>query len=296
MEERRLGKSVRLPPKVAIIVLAWNGKALTLSCLSSLAKLDYENTTIILVDNASTDGTVEAVRESFGESIRIIENIANLGFSRGNNVGIEAALKDGADYILLLNNDTIVDEKLATHLVDAMLRHPGVGIAGPKIYYHGAPDVIWSAGGEVSLWRRSATHRGIRERDLGQYDDTREVDYVTGCALMAARDVFARIGMLDPSFKAYFEDTDFCMRARHAGYRILYIPQGKVWHKISQSTGGQISFRKIALKLLSTFRFCRRYARPYHWLAIPFFFFLDVLRIIFLIAVGKIRNTGEATV
>ncbi|MBI4719877.1 MAG: glycosyltransferase family 2 protein [Chitinivibrionia bacterium] len=283
-----------MKPFVAIIVLSWNGKELTLACLDSLLGLAYENAKILLVDNASTDGTVEAVRKRFGGSVEIIRNAANLGFARGNNAGIEEALRRNADFILLLNNDTVVDAMLIDHLVGAMVRSPGIGIAGPKIYYFDPPDRIWFAGGEVFLWRGTAKHAGIRRRDRGQYDEERDVGYVTGCALMVRRAVVESIGMLDPSYRAYFEDTDFCMRAKRAGFGIRYVPHGKVWHKISRSTGGQIGFRKISLKLRSTIRFFGRYARPYHWLTIPFFFAADAVRIAALVLSGRIRDaSGE---
>jgi GT2 family glycosyltransferase len=279
-------------PRVVIIVLNWNGKELTLACIDSLMQSTYENASILLVDNASNDGTIEAVRDRFGEAVEIIRNDSNLGFARGNNVGIEAALRNDAEFIMLLNNDTVVDATLVTSLVDAMTRSPGVGIAGPKIYYFDPPDCIWFAGGEVFLWRGTARHTGIREKDHGQYDRERDVDYITGCAMMVRRAVVESIGTLDHAYTAYFEDTDFCMRARRAGYAIRFVPAGKVWHKISQSTGGQIGPRKISLKFRSSVRFFGRYARARHWLTIPFFFAADALRIAALVLTGRIRDTG----
>lgn len=279
-----------MKPSVAIIVLTWNGKELTLDCLDSLSRLTYENTALFLVDNASTDGTVQAVRERYGGTVTIIRNGENLGFSRGNNAGIAAALGAGHDMIMLLNNDTVVDPDLIAPLVDTMERSPGAGIVGPKIYYYTPPDHIWFAGGEVVLWRGVARHIGIREKDAGQYNEERDVDYITGCALLARREVFERIGMLDHTYRAYFEDTDFCMRARRAGYGIRYVPAGIVWHKVSQSTGGQLGSRKVALKLRSTIRFLSRYARPWHWVTIPFFFACDVVRILVMVAAGKIKD------
>jgi len=283
------------PPKVAVIVLTWNGKQLTLDCLASLTQVTWPNTEIIVVDNASTDGTVDAVTSAYGDHVKVITNTSNMGFARGNNVGIDFALKGGADYILLLNNDTVVDPEFVTHLFSAISASPDLGIAGPKIYYFTPSDTIWFAGGEVFLWRGGARHRGIREKDTGRYNDPCDVDYVTGCALMVKREVIERIGKLDPSYRAYFEDTDFCMRAKKAGYRSRYAPDGKVWHKISQSTGGQVSMQKIKTKLGSTLRFLRHHARPHHWLTIPFFFIADVIRILFMILFGKIRDTKEET-
>ena len=278
-------------PKVAVVVLTWNGKGLTMACLESLQAIEYANAFVIVVDNASTDGTVEAVRTAYGERVVILENPENLGFSRGNNVGIRRALDAGADFVLLLNNDTVVDPALVGRLVDAIASSGDIGIVGPKIYYASPPDRIWFAGGEVFLSRGVSRHIGIRQLDTGRYDAMRDVDYVTGCALMARREVFAAIGYLDPVFAAYYEDTDFCMRARRNGFRVVYVPDGKVWHKISSSTGGELGRAKISRKLRSSVIFYRRYASWYHWLTIPFFFAADVLRVAFLVAAGRIRNT-----
>jgi len=276
--------------RVSIIVLTWNGKLLTLDCLESLAALNYENVDIIVVDNASTDGTAEAIRDLYGGRIEIVVNEENLGFAGGNNIGIRRALEKDADFVLLLNNDTLVDPDLVGQLVAAVSSSKDIGIVGPKIYYASPRDQIWFAGGEINLARGTARHIGIRERDAGQYDRSRDVDYVTGCALMARRDVVNRVGFLDPSFKAYYEDADFCMRARREGYRVVYAPSGRVWHRISSSTGGQLSRAKILLKLRSTVIFFRRYASLRHWVTIPFFFAADVIRILFLATSGRIED------
>ncbi len=279
-------------PRVTIVVLTWNGKALTLACLESLASLEYESAAVIVVDNGSSDGTADAVRGAYGSRVTIIENSCNLGFAAGNNIGIRRGLADGADLVLLLNNDTTVDPSLVRHLVDVIRSSNDIGIVGPKIYYASPPDRIWFAGGEVFLWRGTSRHIGIREREAGRYDTTRDVDYITGCALMARREVFEAIGDLDPVFSAYYEDTDFCMRARRAGFRVVYVPSGKVWHKISASTGGQLGAAKISRKLRSTFVFLRRYASWHHWLTIPFFFTADVARILVLAAAGRIGDAS----
>jgi len=281
-------------PRVGVVVLTWNSKVLTLDCLESLAGLSYTNADIIVVDNHSNDGSAEAIEEVYGPRVAVIRNDDNLGFSRGNNIGIQHALDRGAQFVLLLNNDTTVDPGLVDALLSVFTGHAPTGIVGPKIYYASPQDQIWYAGGEVLFARGAARHIGIRQRDVGQFDSVSSTDYVTGCALMARRDVFEKIGYLDPSYKAYFEDADFCMRAKQAGFDIRYTPSGKVWHKISSSTGGQLSRRKVSLKLQSTWRFFARYASPHHWLTIPVFFLFDVLRIVTLVALGRIRDTADA--
>jgi GT2 family glycosyltransferase len=279
-------------PAIAVIVLTWNGRDLTLDCLDSLAKVATPGVRLMVVDNASSDGTADAIRARFGARVTVLSNPTNLGYAAGNNAGIRRALDDGARFVLLLNNDTLVDPGSIAGLVAGLDAAPQSGIAGPKIYYSTPPDRIWFAGGEVSLWRGTARHTGIRETDRGQYDTPRAVGYVSGCALMARREVFERIGMLDPSYRAYFEDADFCMRAARAGFGIRYVPAARVWHRISASTGGQLSRKKAARKLESAWRFFRRYARPWHWITIPLFFALDVIRIGILILAGRIRDGG----
>jgi GT2 family glycosyltransferase len=281
-------------PRVAVIVLNWNGKALTLDCVRSLLEVRTPNVETVVVDNASTDGSTEAVREVFGDRVTLLVNDDNLGFAEGNNVGIRHALERGAEFVLLLNNDTVVDPDLVNCMLRPFEGDPGVGMTGPKIYYYNPRDQIWFAGGEVFLWRGVTRHIGIREKDHGQFENRRDVDYVTGCALMASRGVFESAGLLDPSYVAYYEDVDLCMRARRAGFRIVYVPDGKVWHKISASTGGQMSRRKIVRKLKSTWKFFRRYARPWNWVTIPFFFAVDVIRIVVLVVTGRIRNTERS--
>src|SRR5262245_5163030 len=282
-------------PSISIIVLNWNGRDLTLDCLRSLEAVTTPNVRTIVVDNASSDGSSDAVRQRYGTRTTLIENAHNLGFAAGNNVGIRRALDDGADFILLLNNDTVVAPDFVEFLLKPMLTTPDIGITAPKIYYAEPKNQIWFAGGELSMWRGIARHTGIRETDRGQYDTEHDIDYASGCAFLIRRAVLEKIGDLDPGYGAYFEDADFCMRARRAGYRIRYIPAAHVWHRISASTGGQLSRRKASRKLASARRFFRRYAKPYHWGTIPFFFVLDVIRIGGLVLAGRIRDTNPHT-
>ncbi|RLC97342.1 MAG: glycosyltransferase family 2 protein, partial [Chloroflexi bacterium] len=143
------------------------------------------------------------------------------------------ALERGSDYALLLNNDTEVAPDFLCLLVEAVEADSRVGIAGPTIYYYEEPQTVWSAGGEID-WRRGATWMlGLNERDTGQFGETpREMDFVTGCALLVKRDVLQRVGLLDDRFFTYYEDTEWCVRARRAGFKIVHVPATKMWHKI----------------------------------------------------------------
>ena len=146
-----------------------------------------------------------------------------------------------------------------------------IGLAGPKIFYFSRKDVIWSAGGEVSFWRGRTRHRGIRQKDSPMFSERRDVDYLTGCALMARKEFVEKVGMLDTSYRMYGEDADWCLRARRAGYRVAYVPEALAWHKVSVSSGGEFSPSKIYNKTMSNVLLFRRHARPYHWITIPFF-------------------------
>ena len=234
-------------PKVTIIILNWNGKEDTIECLESLKHITYPNYEILLVDNGSTDGSVECFRERY-PGMEIIENEDNLGFAEGNNVGIRKAMNEGADYVLLLNNDTVVDPEFLGELVKVAEGDERIGIVGPKIYYYdykGRKDVIWFAGGVINRWTRASIHEGENKPDSQNYSRPKEIDYVTGCAILIKKDLISNIGMLEPAFFTYYEDVEICFRARMHGWKINYIPSSRVWHKISQSSGGAFSSHTV---------------------------------------------------
>ena len=222
-----------LQPSVAVIVLNYNSREDTLACLRSLEHLSYGRAYPIVIDNASSDGTAGAVRSQYPK-VTLIENDDNLGFTGGNNVGIRYALDQGVDYIMLLNNDTIAAPDLLDLLVEAFKADPCIGVVGPTIYYHDEPDVIWSAGGSID-WKHGLTSMtAIGTEDKGQLGTApREVQFVTGCALLASREVWQKVGLLDDSFFMYYEETEWCVRAARAGYKIVHVPAAMLWHKIS---------------------------------------------------------------
>lgn len=218
-------------PSVAIIIVNWNRRADTLACLASLRQLTYPNVTIMLVDNGSTDGTADAVREAFPQ-ITVIELEDNLGFAAGNNIALSRAIAQGMDYALLLNNDTEVEPRLLDALIDAAEQDPRVGIVGPKIYYYDTPTILWSAGGTIDWLRGTTAMRGLNSQDTGEFDQIQEVDFVTGCALLVRCSMLETVGLLDERFGMYFEETEWCVRAARQGRRIIYTPHGHVYHKV----------------------------------------------------------------
>ncbi len=218
--------------RASVIVLSWNGETYLPDCLNAVMAQSHAPHEVILVDNASTDGSVELVAANFPQ-VRIICNAENLGFAGGMNVGLKEATGDIA---VLLNQDTVVREDWLAELVKAMETDKHIGIAGCKILY---PDgqTIQHAGGYLEYPLGLSHHYGYGELDQGQWDEQREVEYVTGAAMAIQLEVLERISYLDDDFfPAYFEDADLCLRARQAGYKVVYVPTAVLLHHESAST------------------------------------------------------------
>ena len=218
---------------VNLFVLNWNGRDLTLDCLSSLEKITYPNVKIYVIDNGSSDNSVTAIRNQFPD-YEIIGLPENYGFARGNNAGFEL-VKQKADYTIFLNNDTIVDPNFVEPLINAMESNSTVKQSTPKIFYADNLDYIWFGGGKVSLWAGWIRHLGIRQKDSMQFSFNRNVDYATGCCVCMRTVDFESIGMFDESFLMYGEDVDLSLRFRKQGGQILFVPESKIWHKVSSS-------------------------------------------------------------
>ncbi len=216
-------------PLVIGVVLNTNRRTDTLACLESLARSDYHNHKTIVLDNHSTDGSLEAVRAEFPD-VETIELSRNRGYAGNNNVGIRAALDRRAGWVLVLNEDTILDPSCLTELVRVGESDPQIGMVGPMVYHFDEPDTIQSAGGVLTdSW--DSEHRGKDDRDIGQFDGPQEGDWLTGCAIMVRRAVIEQIGVLDEELFIYFEETEWCVRAQRAGWRIVHAPAAKLWHK-----------------------------------------------------------------
>ncbi len=222
-------------PLVAIVLVNWNNASDTVACIDSLHAADYGRLHTILIDNGSSDGSREVLARLPG--VDFIDAGENLGIARANNLGIRRALDLGADYVLLLNNDTVVDPAMIRGLVETCEADPSIGIAGPLMYYHESPRTLWFAGGRVNVWTGDTRHVGMLEEDRRQYDRVADTDYVTSCALLARREVLQEVRGVDPAYFIYFDETDFCVRARRLGWRAVIVPEARLWHKISRSMG-----------------------------------------------------------
>lgn len=224
-------------PKVFIILLQYNYPEYTIECIRSLQKLDYPNYEIVVVDNASSSETQEAIKRHFPQ-IPLIRNKKNLGYTGGNNVGIRYSLQKGADYIYILNNDTIVAKNSLKKLVEMLQSNPEIGAVMPKIYYYDKPDTIQGAGCKISVRRGLAGLVGTNEIDRGQYERVTETDYISGCALLTKKEVIEKVGLFDENYFIYYDDVDWSVRARQSGFKLFYIPQATIWHKGAATTGG----------------------------------------------------------
>lgn len=251
---------------VYAVVLNWNNGPDTLKCIGSLIQSNYPDLSILVIDNASSDNSLDVIIERYPE-IEVLRNIKNFGFAGGNNTGISHALMQGAQYILLLNNDAEVDTTTILKLVDRMKDDEAAGVVGAKIFYASDPEIIWFAGGIFDCHSGNAVHLGKDERDRGQFDHISEIDYATGCAMLVKAQVFKSIGLLDDRYFLYYEEIDFCMRARQAGFKVLFAPYAKVWHKVSASTGGKKTALGHYYFTRNRLFLCRKWLKGTEWMA-----------------------------
>ncbi len=216
----------------------WNGDEDTIECIKSVSKITYKNYKLFISDNNSEKRSVEALRPFCVGDVSLIENKENLGFSGGNNIGIEKALKEGFDYILLLNNDTTVEPDFLNELIKTAESDEKIGAVGCKIYFYFEPDrnKIWYGGGKFS-WFFGGKHMQYEHLDTDYPNDTkpREVEYITGCVFLVKSDVVREVGGLEDAFFMYYEDVDWSIRIQKAGYKTTYTPSAKVYHKVSRS-------------------------------------------------------------
>lgn len=224
-------------PLIYILILNWNGKEDTLACLTSVRELEYAPFQVVVIDNGSEDGSFPILVEKFPEVI-FLQNGANLGYARGNNAGIFYALHQGAEAILLLNNDTIVSKDLLTKLALAAIQHPKGGIFGVKSLHFYQEDKIDRFG---ELWYPEAAQFFSPYQNRSSLGPISSfcVDAVCGCCILIRREVFDQIGFLDPRFFLLWEESDFCLRAKKKGFEIWAISDAIIWHKVSASFSGK---------------------------------------------------------
>ncbi|MDO8529431.1 MAG: glycosyltransferase family 2 protein [bacterium] len=209
-------------PKIFIIVLNYNGKDTIKSCLDSVFCSNYPNFEVVVVDNNSTDGSLELVKNLFSK-FHFIKNEKNLGFAAGNNVGIRFALEKLTDYVFLLNNDAVLEKDTLSKLIEQS-RKETAAITSPVIY--NKEGKIWFAGGKIKWFSMKAVHSSERPKEKSAY----QTEYISGCAMLIKKEVFKKIGLLDEDFFLYYEDADFCVRAGKNGFKCAVILTAKITH------------------------------------------------------------------
>lgn len=257
--------------KIAVIILNYNGLKNTIDCINSVKQLKKTNflLEIVVIDNNSHDGPIKELK--IIKDITFIDSNKNLGYSGGNNLGIKFALKKGFQYFLILNNDTIVDENL---IVNLLKNSASADIIAPKIYFTPGNEfhkekykksdlgkVIWYAGGKIDWNNIIGCHIGVDEVDIGQFATSKSIDFATGACMFIKKEVFDKIGYFDEKYFLYLEDMDFCVRAKKAGFKIMFDPSAILWHKNAQSAGGSGSnlqdYYITRNRLLFAFKFAK---------------------------------------
>lgn len=250
-------------PSVCIVIVNWNQLNLTLECLDSLSKINYDNFNIIVVDNNSRNDPTLEIKERFPDVVVLVQS-ENRGFTGGNNVGISYALEQGVSYILLLNNDTIVDKNFLGPLVKKLENNSeSIGVVTSKIYYLDKPSTIWAMGGKTNFWLGSSKSFLQGTKDDGQFTTDIEVDYATGCCMLFSVEQVKKNGVLDDRYFAYFEDVDYCFRIKRTGLKIYVVANSKIWHVAggsSYSKGGLSPF-VLFLNIRNSIWFFRQYSK-----------------------------------
>ncbi len=269
-------------PKVVVIVLNWNGLDDTVECLESLQKISYPNYAVVVVDNGSEGDDVRVLSEKFGNYVHIVENKKNYGFAEGNNIGIRYSLNafDPA-YLLLLNNDMVVDSEFLGELVRVAESDTSIGILGPRSYYWCGPkeidNSIHSAGGRVRWWHPHLYDMIVEESgDPSETQVVRAADWVSGSAMMLRRCVIEELSLLNPRYFFGDEDVEYCLRAHKSGFKIVHVPAARVWHKLGRSRKKvAVSVGYIVKQIVNHYRLIyRNFPLPvfvYHVLLSPVF-------------------------
>jgi GT2 family glycosyltransferase len=235
-----MGCFMRENGPVGIVTVTFNSAAVISDFMESLLKQTRSDFVLYVIDSASSDDTLHKLSEYHDSRIVLVKSVINVGIAEGNNIGITAALKDGCESVLLINNDTVFDPHLLESLSNAFRRYQ-CDMVVPKIMYFDDPQKIWYAGGHFIRLRGSARHFGYRQKDRGGFNQPCWVEYAPACCMLILRDVFSRVGLMDANYFAYFDDTDFCYRAHRIGIRMLYLPSARLLHKVSTLTGGDTS-------------------------------------------------------
>ncbi|TAN40747.1 MAG: glycosyltransferase family 2 protein [Nitrospirae bacterium] len=227
-------QSMNTKNKTGVVLVNWNGVELTVPCIASLLEGTVRPDQIVVVDNASEDGSADLIARQFPE-VELIRNKENLGFTGANNIGISSLMASGCGYIWILNNDTTVDDRCLEVLKGHLDAHPEVAACSGKILHDEPRNLVWYAGATYNPWTVRTRHRGHGEQDTGQYESIEKVPFISGCCMFVRSEAITNVGPFDDHFFAYDEDSDWCLRAAKAGLRLEYLPGAVIRHKVSAS-------------------------------------------------------------
>jgi hypothetical protein len=267
-------------PRVITLILNYNGAQDTIECVQSLKETSYNNVDIIVIDNGSTDDSENIIRSAH-QDITIVQTGSNLGFCGGNNFGINIAIKRNPKYILLLNNDTIVEPNFLEPMVSALECDEKATVAGGTICYYPEKEKVWYAGGKFVFWRASSFsyYSGKNIKRVNKLR-TQKVSFITGCMMLIRAQVLRAVGFLDEKYFMYFEDAEFSLRMIHAGFHLLYVPQSRIYHKIHNRNDQLLPMyytvrNRLLLINTATYGVSRMIAKSY-------FFFTFTLKMMYL--------------
>jgi GT2 family glycosyltransferase len=276
---------------VAVIIVNWNRKEDTLRCLASLADSTGPRLDAFVVDNASSDGSVNAIRSAYPEA-RVIRNERNDGFAEGNNVALREVLSANYDYALLLNNDTVVAPTAIKQLFAELRANPGAGVVSPAICYLARPDTVWSAGGRIS-WSSGEVASAYLDTPLHLLPRAPYgVDHVSGCCMLLRTDAIRAAGLLDPRFFMYYEETEWCVRIARHGHTLWVVPQAVIWHAIEparQAGSSAIAYYMTRNHLL----FLKATRAPLHAWVVTTFRQLRTVASLYIKPSGAARKRGR---
>jgi GT2 family glycosyltransferase len=221
-------------PLAYLVVLNWNGYADTHETLESLRRLAYPRYRVIVVDNASSDDSPERIAAAHPE-VELVRCTKNLGIAAGYNAGIRVALERGADYVVPMNNDLDCDPLFLTCMIATQRAWPGCGFVMPKIFYYEEQDRIWSAGGYARWMPSNIVMRGRQQKDGPAFAQDAEIAFAPSCCLLLSRELAERV-LFDEAYFFYYDDWDFCLEARKAGFTLVFSADALLWHKVSRST------------------------------------------------------------
>jgi GT2 family glycosyltransferase len=282
----RTGVDMARSQSVYAIVANWGGGYANVECIQSLLDQGLPQQAVVFVDNASEDGSADLVERTYPD-VPLIRNSQNLGYGHANNQGVELALKDGAEFIFLVNNDIVLPQGTLDVLLAKLNDDESLGVVGPRVLVRDRPEMVWAAGGFLTYRENLTTLLGHFEPDGERWKHTFPVDFIPGCSLLTRREVFDQVGFLDGEFFAYHEDVDFCLRVASAGWGVSCVGEAASLHAAHAATGGGYNPRRKYMMGVNAIWFLRRHGTPVRWAR---FFIFDILSLAPLLLVAPFRG------